>query len=287
LIDPPENADPTVLTDWLEAACLFGRSGAVSRSEVQKKLEEAEYDDEEGTTSNLWIEFQRRLRLSGAAQRFRLNEWQISRVQTWNRMLPYAFPLLVSVVPYYVRQKQNQLLRTTKLFERFVVVAAKFYAGEAVRFGHPRDDLPSRFDQALDRLVELTKEPRGGQRGGGGFHKDEGVDVVAWRPFQDQRPGQAILLVQCATGRRWQEKTGEIVLDTWSQYVNWTVKPLRAIAIPFVLGGDTWEYTTREAGIVLDRIRITGKILGHDLPRGLRNEVEGWCRQRIAELRRL
>ena len=86
------------------------------------------------------------------------------------------------------------------------------------------------------------------------YAKDEGVDVIGWKPI-DGRAGQLILLTQCTIEKKWSDSTQKIDLDTWANIVNFTTKPQKALAFPYVCHSQ-WKTLSTKGGILLDRLRL-------------------------------
>jgi hypothetical protein len=86
--------------------------------------------------------------------------------------------------------------------------------------------------------------------------QDGGVDVVAWRPFDDGRRGFPVVLVQCTLQRDFVQKSRDIDLRTWSGWLAFDADPLTALAIPYTVASDeSWNEMAANV-IVLDRLRL-------------------------------
>lgn len=147
------------------------------------------------------------------------------------------------------------------IFENLVVEAASRIwgdAGRALRFGWPSDiGRPPEFDLAIRWLAE-----RIGVGVGHGYRqprrKDGGVDVVAWRPFPDNRSGFPVLLVQCTLQDNLLTKGMDIDTRLWSSWLAMDVDPTTALATPAALApGTVWDELALKY-MVLDRTRIIG-----------------------------
>lgn len=150
---------------------------------------------------------------------------------------------------------------SAELFEHIVTQAARTLLGEgsrAVRFGHPGEPgRPPEFPQAILWLVKQMKL-KGGTAYRDPARKDGGVDVVAWRPFPDGRPGFPIQLIQVTLEKNFSHKAGDINARLWSLLLGLDADPTCVLAIPRAIPEDKrWaEVATR--AILLDRIRIAG-----------------------------
>lgn len=155
----------------------------------------------------------------------------------------------------------GKLADAAELFEHIVTHAARTLLGEgsqAVRFGHPGEpDRPPEFPLAIPWLVKKMKL-KGGTAYRDPARKDGGVDVVAWRPFPDSRPGFPIQLIQVTLEKNFSHKAGDINTRLWSLLLGLDVDPTGVLAIPRTLPEDKrWaEVATR--AILLERVRIAG-----------------------------
>ncbi|GAB3052887.1 hypothetical protein GCM10027053_11480 [Intrasporangium mesophilum] len=147
------------------------------------------------------------------------------------------------------------------IFENVVAQAAgKLWgaAGLALRFGWPSDvGRPPEFDLAIRWLAEKL-----GVEVGQGYRqprrKDGGVDVVAWRPFPDGRPGFPVLLVQCTLQENLLAKGMDVDTRLWGSWLAMDVDPTMALATPTALPpGIIWSELALKY-MVLDRNRIVG-----------------------------
>ncbi|MGH9429871.1 MAG: hypothetical protein ACRD2L_26605, partial [Terriglobia bacterium] len=145
-------------------------------------------------------------------------------------------------------------------FEDLSCVAAQnFVGGEVVRFASPRSFLPGQFSKAVDAVCRLIKEGQGFRGQATLSRQDDTLDVVAWRHFKDELSGKLVLFGQCASGRNWEGKAGELSPRVFCE--SWMIeKPpspvLKAFFIPHRVDPLRWDFINRRAGIVFDRCRI-------------------------------
>lgn len=107
--------------------------------------------------------------------------------------------------------------------------------------------------------------------------KDDGLDVVAWREFPDQRSSKLILFGQCATGRGWRDKSHELQPQDWCKR-NFAgpiaMDPIPAFFVPRALSAKD----ANNAGInqiLLDRCRIAA-LCSDTLDDGLDQRLREW-----------
>lgn len=118
-----------------------------------------------------------------------------------------------------------------------------------------------RFPQKVEDLCTWIGE------GGGYRNRDEGLthakddklDVVAWIPFSDNKPGKLVLFAQCKTGTSWLDKTTQLqpraFLDQWTDQ-GFVIDPVRVFCISEAHDRSRWQQTCGYAGLLFDRCRI-------------------------------
>jgi hypothetical protein len=207
-------------------------------------------------------------------------------LQSRSRILSERYPFVVTSVGVYAKPNAvsypysdflvlspgsptRQLLCPTPdsamaaAFENLVVKAATALAGhggEALRFGWPSEiGRPKEFDLAITWLAGKT-----GLRAGSGYRqprrKDGGVDVVAWKPFPDGRPGLPVYLIQCTLQSNLLEKSLDIDTRIWSTWLTLDADPTTVLAIPGTIGRiEVWNEIALRC-LILDRLRLAGLI---------------------------
>jgi hypothetical protein len=90
--------------------------------------------------------------------------------------------------------------------------------------------------------------------------------------------------LQCASGRNWKNKTLKLPYDSWIQYVHWACNPIKAFSLPFIVPDRDWHETSREAGVIFDRIRILNFLPSQMSDSNLGNEVGSWVESRLLEI---
>jgi len=268
-----------VLSDWAEASCVFDPQGFVSRSEVASALDNSGIPNVDDVVGSIWLEISRRHSLAQMTHPVVCRQDGLEKALGDDAFRAYAFQLLLSLASYYPSMRMDAKTRrkVTKLFERVTASALTGYLRmcSVEITGFPREDsVPRPFRQCLDYLARKLHEKRGSTQVFSSNTKDEGVDVVAWQPFNDKRPSQLILLAQCATGRNWRGKTSQIMPDVWRNYVNWLAGPAKAFAFPFVGMPDEWDRLSFQAGILLDRLRISSMLAASGRNSRVRREIK-------------
>lgn len=293
MIEMPSSLKPDILADWAEASCLFGKYASISEHELEGVLDDAGVQDPDEAVSNIWQEINLRHYAPDGVHPVRSFPGRLERIQDWNKNLAYAFQLLLACQSHYQSTRVTPSYRhdAAKLFERLSTVGLQQYlGGKAINIGTPRDrGVPAKFGDCLDYLCKNLEEMPGFRRSYTSRIRDDGVDVVAWRPFGDTRPGQVIILAQCATGANWRGKTREVSLDKWDDHIDWAAKPFKAFIFPFVcLDRVDWRRLSKEGGLILDRLRITSMFTvangSSSTVRTVHAELRDWCQKQLPRL---
>lgn len=290
----PHTDTPTALTDWLEISLLRSANATyrIADSTILDVFEEADYNDPDALLANLVSTSNSRSRIVGDAYPIERDGLGFVRRGDWTRYLPYSFMLMASLNQIYVelRFAGGTAARPAEYFENLTAIAIERYLDcKVVRIGAPRRaPVPAAFPTALDYAVAQINEAVGQRDLEDHNSGDDGVDLIGWRSFGDDRESQAILLAQCAIGNDWKDKRSAINLDMWRRHIDWHASPLRGFAVPFqVEHGRPWRETSAQAGIVFDRLRIAKVTEGAPLARPLRQNIQTWCRTRLRRLSNL
>jgi hypothetical protein len=116
------------------------------------------------------------------------------------------------------------------------VAAAGYVEGIATSFGWPRPD-SEKFLAALKRIYGMFGDgtPHGAAPIGAPDQvKDDGIDVIAWRPSPDGLPGTHYLLGQVASGNDWQGKSVVNYIDMFHKFWFSTPPASREIPVMFM-----------------------------------------------------
>lgn len=171
------------------------------------------------------------------------------------------------------------------IFDDLAAQAARSYLhGESYVFAFPRRVAPPGFVEAVDDLVLQMGEGRGNRRRPNSKQqKDAKLDIVAWRTFEDGRPGKIIAFGQCATGANWNDKLTE--LQPRSFYAQWlaedpVVPPVRMFFMPFRILENDWIGVGYSAGVLFDRCRIAHH--ADAVGQSVRQQITRWNREVLA-----
>lgn len=281
----PDAEAPQSVADWIELELAAGEP-QLSKATVSSVVESATgFEPSEAFLSDVWRQLEERQ--SRYSSGFFLCDGDLV-LRSLGRAAPaeYTACLLFSV--YSV---DDEYRTDPKIFERLAAEAIKNYLqGKAFVFGWPvLQDIQA--DIAL-RVKDMTGAARErfaeapAQR-----YKDRGVDVIAWKPFDEHSTGehrsnQLVILAQCAAGGNWRNKASQLPYKAWIQYVHWACDPIQGFAVPHVIPTELWHDVSREAsGILFDRIRIVNLLSNGVQEAGLRAEIRAWVTEVIAESR--
>lgn len=224
---PDRTAHVTKFADWLEFGAIqspngrIGFSTLVSASDISTEEQSEDISDEEIWEDELVLAAQNeiiaRAKCVGPDYPFAIDEHG-NFLALADPITPigsvYLFCLFLShvtdrtIIPAALAPPVNNRVRD--LFQACATIAAAGYVqGYAVSFGWPRPD-DTDFLAALHRTYSLVgdglphAEPRPAAPPQA---KDEGIDVIAWRPSPDGLPGMTYLLGQTASGDNWKDKS--------------------------------------------------------------------------------
>lgn len=317
---------PSRIADALEATVLFDPSGVVSRATLADWLgeeggieEAAEYDetggddgelatealrgergsrrlaraegiDEETTLADATFEeLGRRAEIASVGYPFDVTPRLLRRLsETWEDAPVYSF--LLALNSRWMLGLTADLNVGARAFERLVVPALQAYwCGEAAHFGWPRDPAEEgSFRGAIATLVRLMRETMIVRPEDIPTRlRDLEVDVVAWRPL-DRRPGQTVMLCQCAIGDEWDQKG--IHVELWEPLIHFRVRPTRGLAFPFVpdsvreMTDLEWSLLCGRVGVPLDRLRLAGLLADRLINADLLATMSAWTTTLLPQL---
>ena len=150
----------------------------------------------------------------------------------------------------------------TRLFEELAAEIARIYLGDrAQSFVFGTASQQPGFRSRVDDLCRQLGEGGGfiDRSGGRLTARDGKLDVVAWKPFADGRPGKLILFGQCKTGTSYRDTLAQLQPEAFCK--KWVrdpldLAPVRAFFIAEALPLSLWHDTVVDAGLLFDRCRI-------------------------------
>ncbi len=278
--------DAERVADWIELELSLGEA-AFSKSRVAAIIRDASGDEpSEAYLSDIWQHLRRRAGLYSSPFFEIQGDLIVRRDDVKDGRLEYETCLFFSL---YGASAQTGA--DPKLFERMSAEAiAHHINGEVFVFGWPalpnvQKAIGERVKQACELLRERFVEAPATQ------YKDRGVDVISWLPFAEpdyasRRSGQLVVLSQCAAGHDWRDKTHELPMASWTQYIHWASDPIAGFAVPCVITDDEWHDVAREVkGLVFDRVRMIRHLPHGVKDVGLKSALETWRNDQIEEHR--
>jgi hypothetical protein len=278
--------DAARVADWIELELSLGEA-SFSKSKVSSILRDASgVDAPEAFISDVWQHLRRRI-ARYTTDFFEIHgDVVVRRDDVIDGRLEYQICLFFSLYG-----ASNQRGSNPKLFERMSAEAIRRHLdGHVFVFGWPllpdvETAIAARIKQVSDLLQERFVEAPATR------HKDRGVDIIAWKAIPepehtDRRSGQLVVLSQCAAGHNWRDKTRELPLKSWTQYIHWATDPIKGFAVPCVIDDDLWHDVAREVeGLVFDRVRLVNLLSQGIQEAGLKGELETWQTAQVEEHR--
>lgn len=258
-LDDP--TDSIRLADWLEVYALLSPDSNSSWGDLESVLCRAsffEIDDSEEIERKfleVFMEIERRAESAKESYPFALYHPGVLQLKSrWEDFPAYAFCLCLS----FFGLRETSI--APKLFEQISCLAVRGYLkGDVIGFGWPRKDLPSYFPDAVTEMCNRIGEGVGFREQSSLNCKDDTLDLVAWVDFADKRPSKVIMFGQCAAGRNWEAKAGDLDPDAF--YKQWMQvallsPPVKSFFTPHRIEWTKWDFIARKAGILFDRCRI-------------------------------
>ena len=180
---------------------------------------------------------------------------------------------------YYAFNGANDYSGGTGLFEKISAQALKnFLNGEVFILGFPAGKT---FNEYLDDIGNICFEDR--ILPAHYSYKDDGVDVVGYKSFDDKRSSNLYVLLQCAAGKHWDAKK-PINMNNWGLYIRWHRENIiQSISTVDFVENTRWNKRTSTFGMLIDRLRIYNFLYEKNVDPTLRQEVTNWCNDKMAQ----
>jgi hypothetical protein len=290
-----------IAADWLEASVLFSRERVTKPETADLLTDVSIFTDHTAATrfvDDVWTTLRsRRLQQDGAGPfDFDYQDMHLC-VKSWSSAPAHAFCLFLS----YDRPKDKKGSKSKQsesyvdqgdLFERIVAAAC---TGLWPSWRVHRTGWSKSSPQQLNNVVKSVAAVLCGNVGNIGLWntkgaKEQGLDLIWFRPFGDQRGCFPAFLVQCASGKHFKDKLHEPKEGIWEDLVKLVPRslPRKAFATPFSFGKTDFErYAIEGRCFLLDRMRLLSAV---QLERGwidasLAKDLRAWIRPRISRLK--
>jgi hypothetical protein len=277
---PSDLTSPILLADWLEILALNSADGNASHADLQRSLNRLGAHNADELCIGAMTELNKRTVATGDNYPFTFSGTLLSLRGDWQEFTPYIFCLLLSVCEN--KKKRVAGINHEMMFEQLSCIAASNYiGGKALRFGAPRDELPAAFGDALLRVCAEVNE-WGFPSGKKFLHrKDDGLDLVAWKPFPDRQIGKLVLFGHCASGQDWGDKINELRPDVFcSRWLGGDKSPVvKTFFIPHRVSSEMWDFHAIAAKLFFDRCRIAYWVKSEDFSKATKRTNVRWCKR--------
>ena len=216
----------------------------------------------ENASSQILGEIKKRADSLGSLYPFQLDKDILKYRESQTRL--YEFLLCASLSPSLTTGPYRCIPR---YFERIATELTANYLGPYSRFCHVGwPNKGQRFKDSVETAIndskELTWGPDHDLPHDGPISGDQGVDYILWKSFGCGRHiGQPFYFGQCACGNDWDTKLTDVSERFFRWFERLKVPPVKIFAVPFVLPEAVLIEVSRDAGIILDRLRLV-----HALP---------------------
>lgn len=296
IVPQPKDLSQSVpIADWLELVALVADDGNASKGDVERLLlREGTFDSRGGDGNDatdrlvldVFSEIERRQKALAEYYPFELAGGLIKRKALRRpEYIPYLFCLCLSYFEHDPRAKLGGVDPRHEFEHLSSKALERFIGGKSMVFGTSRLDSKG-FKNAIDALCIFLGE-------GGSFReqpalnkKDDHLDVVAAKDFQDGRKNRLVAFGQCATGGNWEAKVTELQpIPFWDQ---WMLEGrvsfiLQTFFIPFVIPSTRWEYFARRVtGLFFDRTRVAYWAANDELGASDWRQFEHWTHHCLA-----
>ena len=203
----------------------------------------------------------------------------------------YAFLLIADLGHHYPQLKDaiKADSHSGRLMEKIVEGALQGLFGRSQRFGWPIEpEWPTSIEDRVATLalhLDVKMDSLEGKTDPA--DKDRTLDVVGLFEVVGSAEATLAVLVQCAAGKDWKQKLGAPSVQAWSNLMLWETMLIRAIALPWRLGGrkGDWTYgrifSMSGGAMVLDRPRLLAGNPDKHLDPLARVEVARWWRNAV------
>lgn len=272
MIDVPSVRDINRIADWIELYVL-SEGKSISKSKILSILENNSADVGEEDIDSAISELNRRLYLYGVVKPYEINGNIITRTFDWKKYPEHTLCV------YYSTFGAGNPDRGTKLFEQITkLYLEKELNYKSALFGFP---IGSSFKTQLDSFANEIRENR--YDNPNPHDKDRGVDIIAWKEFDNIRPNVILLFIQCAAGKHWNEKK-QISLDSFRSFFSYTREAtIKSLAITQIIDISDWRNATADYGLVIDRARLFRMITSpkNKTTVKLKNQIIDWCKTKL------
>lgn len=270
---PSPQASKHELADYAELVCWQdSHTSATALSKHLGRLEDNDYSDgvpEEEVTDEVvgaaYMEIEQRHKVCGGGYPFLIDKrghaLRLNQDVENHKHVIYKYLLLAT----RLNMQNNRIhagIDGTLLFERLAAETARRYFGDRAKstvFGTAATT--TIFQDKINALCKDIVEGDGyvNRSNTSSNPKDDGLDIVVWKPFVDKLPGKLIGFGQCKTGTSYRDELKQLRPDSFCD--KWLQSPLRPTPVRMffvaeALSRSCWPNISYDAGLVFDRCRI-------------------------------
>ncbi len=265
---PSPEASAHELADFVELnAWRDGHASIVSLARDLGRIDDNDYFD--GVSEAAYSEIQERSRACGNSSNypFAMDDKGWTLRWCFDKSNPRHIVYLYLLLATRMNMKDNRVharLNGTLLFERLCAEVAKAYLGMRAE-GFVFSTVTRSFRTKVGELCRRIGEGGGVKVGIPRNTQDGGLDVVAWKPFADSRPGKIVMFGQCKTGTVYRDTESPLQPDAFCKIYmqeSPTLLPIRTFFVAEALprsGAQShigWSEISNLSGLLFDRCRL-------------------------------
>lgn len=215
----------------------------------------------DSASSHINAELKRRSKALGSLYPFALDGDIITYQHSESQL--YEFLLCASLTNNLTQGSNRHFPR---IFERIAAELSANFMGSNTKCCHigwpnRRKRFKAAVMTAIEASGELKWDPDDGLPDAGPRSGDEGVDYILWKEFGCGRSiGQPFYFGQCACGNDWDTKLNDVSEKFFKWFARLKVKPGKLFAVPYVVPDMVLKEVSRDAGIVMDRLRLVASM---------------------------
>jgi hypothetical protein len=290
------NSDLLLICDWAEACVLFDQKEISTTDVVDMLVEDAIYESQDYArefVADVWNELRRRASLFESPTNLRVDGERLVCDDDWTADPAYGFCLTLSLAkgfPQWAAAYGADYTEQGALFEMLTVEALESLMPQWKVYktgwsAAAKNKLAAVVEEVVKRLYEV----RGAEidQWLATSANEAGLDVILYRDFKDLSAGFPLFMLQCASGRDWEEKLESPNLGTWRNIVSFASKPIKAFSMPYCITATELRQTAMKVqGPLFDRYRIFGaRMGGASWPSAnLEEELLAWTWPRVSAL---
>ncbi|CAN5546198.1 hypothetical protein BH10ACI1_BH10ACI1_30180 [soil metagenome] len=278
MIPLPDTNDINRIADWIELYVLSEDRG-ISKSKIISVLEGCSVSIDEETIDSAISELVRRLTLYGSVKPYEIKNNVISPKFNWEKYPEFTLCLYYSTFGVSKNVKGVPADKGTKLFEEITKVCIESHLNcKSFVFGFPSTDS---FKTQLDKFALLIRENR--YEDPNTTDKDRGVDIIAWKEFDEFRNNSVLFFIQFAAGKHWGEKKA-VSIESYRSYFNFNYKAvISSLSITQIIAIEDWNNATNDYGIIIDRARLYRAITSdsYSMESSIKTKIKNWCKAKL------